>query len=233
MYVVWRTVKGAALLSALVIALLLSALANAELGMATGGIEGPSGDSYNSGDTGGTGYGQSEKKQKKKKKKRSKESRNNTTKPGSSKKKGPIFPVQGDHTFGEDGAKFGATRGKGKSSYKHQGQDIIAAEGLPVVSPTDGTVRFYKYQADGAGYYLVIDDANSDRDYVFMHLKKGSIEVKAGDSVKSGQQIAKVGTTGSSSGPHLHFEIWDGGWYTGSGKPIDPLSKLKQWDSYS
>jgi murein DD-endopeptidase MepM/ murein hydrolase activator NlpD len=60
------------------------------------------------------------------------------------------------------------------------------------------------------------------RDYVFMHLSAGSILVAPGQHVGAGQPIAQVGRTGRASGPHLHFEIWVGGWYDG-GEPIDPL----------
>ena len=56
--------------------------------------------------------------------------------------------------------------------------------------------------------------------------------VAKGDAVNAGQQIANVGNTGGSEGPHLHFEIWNGPWYNG-GKPIDPLPLLLAWDAYS
>ena len=53
--------------------------------------------------------------------------------------------------------------------------------------------------------------------------------MREGDRVATGQRLADVGSTGSSSGPHLHFEIWSGAWY-GGGHAIDPLPDLKRWD---
>jgi murein DD-endopeptidase MepM/ murein hydrolase activator NlpD len=135
------------------------------------------------------------------------------------------FPVKGPFSFGGKDSRFGA----GRPGHVHQGQDISAALGTPVVAPWPSTVEAVKYQAGGAGYYVVLDGDGEDRDYVFMHLRKGSTFVKVGDSVAKGQQIAQVGSTGSSSGPHLHFEIWvGGGWYTG-GEPVDPLPFLQAW----
>ena len=50
--------------------------------------------------------------------------------------------------------------------------------------------------------------------------------------MRTGQRIADVGSTGESSGPHLHFEVWVGGWYAG-GHPIDPLPLLEAWSGVS
>lgn len=134
------------------------------------------------------------------------------------------FPVQGPFTFGSDEARFGADRG----SHSHQGQDIMAAEGTPVVTPRAGYVRWKAYQAEGAGHYLVIR-GDDGRDYVFMHLVSGSIPVGKEDPVTAGQQIGAVGNTGRSAGAHLHFEIWPCGWYVKGCSPIDPRPELDAW----
>jgi murein DD-endopeptidase MepM/ murein hydrolase activator NlpD len=140
------------------------------------------------------------------------------------------FPVVGPHTFGAEGSKFGADRDGGKR--KHQGQDVSAAEGTPMVAARGGVVRFTGNQPSGAGVYVVIAGAGEGRDYVYMHLVEGSLLVRKGDTVRTGQLIGQVGTTGASSGPHLHFEIWQGVWQ-GGGTPIDPLPLLQRWDSWS
>jgi murein DD-endopeptidase MepM/ murein hydrolase activator NlpD len=135
------------------------------------------------------------------------------------------FPVAGPYSLGGEDGRFGA----GRPGHIHQGQDLSAPAGTPVVAPWPGIVETVKFQPGGAGYYVVLDGDLEDRDYVFMHLLAGSTVVKVGDQVQRGQQIAQVGSTGSSSGPHLHFEIWvGGGWYTG-GQPIDPLPFLQAW----
>ena len=137
-----------------------------------------------------------------------------------------IFPVAGAFSWGEEGSRFGAPR----KGHRHQGQDLAAAEGTPVVAPRGGVVETVQYQARGAGHYVVVDGESEDYDYVFMHLRSGSIPVTAGQRVRTGQLIGEVGSTGASSGPHLHFEIWVGGWYAG-GEPIDPLPLLQSWAS--
>ncbi|MGI8593931.1 MAG: M23 family metallopeptidase [Solirubrobacteraceae bacterium] len=136
---------------------------------------------------------------------------------------GAVLPIQGSFSYGDG---FGAPRPGGR---KHRGQDMAADQGTPVVSPRAGKVTTRGYQGDGAGYYLVIADAGSDLSYVFMHLEAGSLRVEEGNSVQRGERIASVGSTGSSTGPHLHFEIWKGGWYSG-GEAIDPLPYLKRWE---
>jgi murein DD-endopeptidase MepM/ murein hydrolase activator NlpD len=139
---------------------------------------------------------------------------------------GGVFPVAGPHSYGGDDARFGASR----PGHVHQGQDLMAAEGTPVLAPLGGTVVHRAYQASGAGYYLVVRGSDA-RDYVFMHCVKGSITLVVDDVVAQGQQVCAVGSTGRSSGPHLHFEIWVGGWQVKGGQPIDPLPDLKAWDT--
>ena len=83
------------------------------------------------------------------------------------------FPVAGPFSWGGADARFGA----GRKGHRHQGQDLAAAEGTPVVAPRGGTIKTIQYQASGAGHYVVLTASGEDRDYVFMHLKTGSIPV--------------------------------------------------------
>jgi murein DD-endopeptidase MepM/ murein hydrolase activator NlpD len=170
-----------------------------------------------SGDGGGAVYGQAAPTPKRKHRSRS------ATQPTEHR-----FPIAGPFTWGGPDARFGVKR----KGHRHQGQDLPAAAGTPVVAPHAGTVESIGYQARGAGHYLVLDGDGEDYDYVFMHLRTGSIGVSQGQRVAIGQQLGAVGSTGESSGPHLHFEIWVGGWYTG-GHPIDPLPLLQAWGAVS
>ena len=138
---------------------------------------------------------------------------------------GGVFPVSGEHSYGNDESRFGA----GRRGHTHEGQDIMAASGTPVVSPLNGVIRFVDNQPSGAGHYIVLA-ADDGRTLFFAHLVAGSVTVAPGARVSAGQQIAQVGSTGSSTGPHLHFEIWEGGWRDLGGKPIDPLPQLLAWD---
>jgi murein DD-endopeptidase MepM/ murein hydrolase activator NlpD len=138
-----------------------------------------------------------------------------------------VFPVQGAYGFGGAEARFGA----GRDGHVHQGQDITAAEGTPVVAPLAATVTWVAYQEHGAGRYAVLRAADG-RDLVFMHLKEGSLTVAKGAVLAAGAAFAQVGSTGASSGPHLHFEIWPDGWYSSrESRPIDPLLQLQAWAS--
>jgi hypothetical protein len=136
---------------------------------------------------------------------------------------GHVFPVNGPHGYGDT---FGAPR----KGYSHQGQDITAAEGVPVVAPVAGSISFTDYQAKAAGYYIVEKGADG-YDYFFAHCQKGSVVVAPAQAVLAGQPLCNVGSTGDATGPHLHFEAWEGGWRVdGSSHPIDPLPLLKSWD---
>lgn len=141
---------------------------------------------------------------------------------------GQKFPVQGTHDYGTgSGARFGA----GRSGHSHQGQDVFAACGTPLVAARGGVVKIQRFQGN-AGNYLVIDRAGADVDHMYAHLRDAAL-VQKGARVRTGQLIGYVGDTGDAHGCHLHFEEWGApGWYTG-GKPFDPLPDLKAWDEYS
>ena len=144
--------------------------------------------------------------------------------PGAFTLLGYRFPILGAHKYGTGTAAFGGGRG-------HQGQDVFADCGTPLVAARGGVVKFKQYHAR-AGYYVVIDGARTGTDYAYMHLKEPAL-VGMGDKVKTGQLIGYVGDTGDADGCHLHFEEWTApGWYDG-GSPFDPLPDLQAWDAAS
>jgi len=138
-----------------------------------------------------------------------------------------IFPIRGRHDYGQSGGRFGA----GRPGRSHQGQDVMADCGTRLVAARGGVVKFSGYHS-AAGNYIVIRGAKDDFDYAYMHMQSPS-PFRTGDRVYTGQQVGVVGTTGSSSACHLHFEKWIApGWYDG-GKPVDPLADLQAWDAFS
>jgi Peptidase family M23 len=140
---------------------------------------------------------------------------------------GYAFPILGLHEFGLSAGRFGSAR----SGHTHQGQDVMAACGTPLVAARGGTVQYNKYEAS-AGNYLVIDGKGTANDFMYAHLAEPS-PLQEGETVRTGQPIGIVGDTGNSQGCHLHFEIWGApGWYEG-GSPFDPLPYLEKWDAYS
>ena len=147
-----------------------------------------------------------------------------TAVPGSFLFQRHIFPIRGTHTMGTGAAAFGGGRG-------HQGQDVFAKCGTPLVAARGGRVKFKQYHS-AAGHYIVIDGDGTGKDYAYMHMREASL-VDQGDHVYTGQPIGFVGDTGRAYGCHLHFEIWKApGWYSG-GAPVDPLPLLAGWDKAS
>jgi murein DD-endopeptidase MepM/ murein hydrolase activator NlpD len=137
---------------------------------------------------------------------------------------GNVFPVRGPHGYGEAAARFGGAR-------HHQGQDVFAACGTPLVAARGGVVKHRDFQS-AAGNYLVIDGEQTGTDYGYMHLR-GPALVAKGERVRTGQPIGYVGDTGHADGCHLHLELWTApGWY-GGGSPLDPLPYLLAWDRRS
>ena len=138
---------------------------------------------------------------------------------------GAVFPVQGTHNFGGPENRFGAPR----EGHIHQGQDILTAEGTQDVVPLSGTIVSTSFQAGGAGYYAV-EHTSIGLDFMFAHCEANSFEVSANQTVTAGQALCKAGQTGDATTPHLHFEIWVGGWQAAGGHPIDPLPYLEAWE---
>jgi murein DD-endopeptidase MepM/ murein hydrolase activator NlpD len=140
---------------------------------------------------------------------------------------GYAFPILGNHEYGMSAGRFGAAR----SGHTHQGQDVMAACGIPLVAARGGRVQMSTWD-DAAGNYVVIDGKGTPYDFMYAHLAEPS-SLTVGETVRTGQPIGVVGETGDASGCHLHFEMWGApGWYEG-GSPFDPLSYLEKWDAYS
>jgi murein DD-endopeptidase MepM/ murein hydrolase activator NlpD len=135
-----------------------------------------------------------------------------------------VFPIAGRHTYNLRQGRFGT----GRAGHTHQGQDVFAACGTPLVAVTGGTVKMNAVEGNAGNYVVLAGDDGVD--YAYMHLRERS-PLKKGATVTAGQPLGAVGDTGDAVGCHLHFEIWPApGWYSG-GAPIDPLPALRAWDS--
>ena len=115
-----------------------------------------------------------------------------------------LWPVAGETTdgFGGRSNPFG-----GGGFELHPGQDIRAERGAPVVSAAAGTVVFAGTQS-GYGQMVEVDHGGGLTTR-YAHLSK--IEAATGQEIARGQQIGQVGSTGRSTGPHLHYEVRVGG----------------------
>ncbi|WP_292069488.1 M23 family metallopeptidase [Brevundimonas sp. UBA7534] len=91
----------------------------------------------------------------------------------------------------------------------HQGIDFAAGTGTPVVAPADGVVVEAR-RWGGYGNWLRIRHANG-LESGYGHLSRYGSGIRAGQRVSQGQVVAFVGSTGASTGPHLHYEIWRNG----------------------
>lgn len=125
-------------------------------------------------------------------------------------------PIPGMSVTTSYGAKD-ANMWKG-SNNKHTGQDYAAPVGTKVQAVADGTVIDEGLDS-GYGIYVQLDHHDGYQS-IYGHLSKKN--VKVGDTVKKGQVVGLVGTTGNVTGPHLHFEV-----RKGKNNPVDPGSYLK------
>lgn len=107
--------------------------------------------------------------------------------------------------YGEITSHFGYRNDPFTQDYvKHYGTDIAADKGTQIVSAASGTVQYVGVDEDGYGNYLKISHSQT---VTTLYGHCSEILVKEGDIVEAGQPVAKVGSTGMSTGNHLHFEI--------------------------
>lgn len=107
------------------------------------------------------------------------------------------WPVQDSRTVWK-GNPYGIINGK-----LHSGIDIPADQGAVILAAADGTVTETGFDA-ARGNYLILDHGDG-LTTLYAHCR--NMDVKEGDTVKAGEMIAAVGSTGMSTGPHLHFEV--------------------------
>ena len=107
----------------------------------------------------------------------------------------------------------------GIGSTNHKGIDIGASSGAAIVAALDGKVVYTGYNV-ARGNYVMIDHGGGIIT-LYQHGLNGSIRVSSGQSVKQGQTIMGVGSTGYSTGPHLHFEVWE------NGTPVNPINYVR------
>ena len=121
---------------------------------------------------------------------------------------------------GRTSTKYGVRRyynGEFAKDYYHRGQDYAGAEGSAVITPAAGRVALVGKVSQGFRVHgnVVGIDHGQGVISIFMHLSR--IDVKEGDFVQAGQKIGAVGSTGASTGPHLHWGLYV------NGQSVDPL----------
>lgn len=137
---------------------------------------------------------------------------------GGARREGSYAPVPADWPYGS-GSFTWPSYGWLTQGYRrdHRAIDIAAAFGAPVTAADRGVVVRAGWNSQGYGNFVVIDH-NIDVITLYAHLD--TIFVEVGDVVAQGQVLGTVGSTGNSTGPHLHFEIRD------FGRLINPLELL-------
>jgi murein DD-endopeptidase MepM/ murein hydrolase activator NlpD len=132
---------------------------------------------------------------------------------------GGVCPVKGPVRIGQG---WGAPREGGRR--RHQGIDLLAPTGTPLVAVTSGTItRLSNVDRGRGGISLWLRDARGTA-YYYAHNQHNL--VRLGQRVRAGQVIARVGATGNARGgpAHLHFQLHPGG-----GRPVSPDTVVRRW----
>ncbi|MGK8520995.1 peptidoglycan DD-metalloendopeptidase family protein [Nocardia asteroides] len=129
--------------------------------------------------------------------------------PGEGRPRSPIDP--GKYRIS---SHYGPRGGK-----HHGGLDLAAPSGTPIYAATGGTVVKAGNFGDGYGYQVRIRSADGT-ETIYAHQTPGSIRVQTGQRVPAGTMIGAVGSTGNSTGPHLHYEV------RRNGRTVEPVAYL-------
>jgi murein DD-endopeptidase MepM/ murein hydrolase activator NlpD len=127
---------------------------------------------------------------------------------------GPLYacPVDGPHAFADT---FGMIHNHPGWTHPHLGNDIMAPYGTPIVAPFNGTAT--SASDVNAGLYVTVNGSQGST--IMMHMSElGSL-----GSVRTGDVVGYVGTSGNASSPHTHFE-----WHPGGGAAADPYPHLSE-----
>jgi murein DD-endopeptidase MepM/ murein hydrolase activator NlpD len=132
---------------------------------------------------------------------------------------GGVCPVKGPVRIGQgwDAPRDGGHR-------RHQGIDLLAGAGTPLVAVKSGTIsRLSNLDRGRGGISLWLRDRRGTA-YYYAHNQRNLVDL--GQQVKAGQVIARVGSTGNARGgpPHLHFQLHPGG-----GRPVSPDAVVRRW----
>ena len=125
-----------------------------------------------------------------------------------------VMPVHGGRITSEFGPRTHPVTGAHRD---HHGLDIAAATGTPIGAAADGKVTFAGSQG-GYGNVVIVDHGNGTET---RYAHQDTIAVTVGQSIRAGQRVGTVGSTGMSTGPHLHFEV------RRHGEPVDPHRFLR------
>jgi len=123
------------------------------------------------------------------------------------------FPVSGDISSPYGNRQHPRS---GRADF-HSGIDISTSPGNPVKATADGIVSFAGWSG-GSGNLVVLEHGHGFSTF-YAHNRK--VNVRVGEKVKRGDVIANAGSTGNSTGPHVHYEIWK------DGKPVNPINYMR------
>ncbi|MGL4362924.1 MAG: peptidoglycan DD-metalloendopeptidase family protein [Cellulosilyticaceae bacterium] len=140
-------------------------------------------------------------------------------------KEKPVDTAVGNVSANKSGKFMHPLNGAGRISSQygnrgggyHRGIDIAAPQGTPIYASASGTVTYSGFNNGGFGKLIIIDHGNGYQTY---YAHNSALYAKVGQKVSKGQSIAAVGSTGNSSGNHIHFEIRI------NGSPVNPYSYI-------